>query len=172
VSGPDDNFSLVPEAELQHLVTENPMKTTILIAGMLSFALLAACRTSLFSSYALEDVSRQRALEQTSFEDSAKVFFATYPNPYTDMSFLWFAVFVEGAVEMRVFSLENDSLQAVYRFEKQTVPVHTVVTHEKPDRLVKCVLYVDGRRKCAKVYSDWRAHQYPQFLTQYTISEQ
>jgi hypothetical protein len=148
------------------------MKMTWIITAILSLLLLGSCRTSLFSSYAIEDVSEQRAPEQTHFEDSAKVFFATYPNPYTDLSFLWFATYVEGPVEMRVYSLENDSLQAVYRFEKQDIPVYTIVTHEKPDHLVKCVVYVDGRMKCARVYNDWRAHQYPQFKTQYTISEQ
>lgn len=131
---------------------------------------LAACRTSLFGSFSYEDVNEQRSAEQTNFEDSAKVFFATYPNPYPDREFLWFAVFVDGPVELRVHDLESDSLQSVYRFQRQDVPVHTIALHENRDHLVKCVLYIDGRMKCAKVFADWRPIPIPQFKTQYTIS--
>lgn len=141
----------------------------VTIAGMIAFA---SCQTSLFSSFSYEDVNEQRAVEQTNFEDSAKVFFATYPNPYTDKEFLWFAVFVEGPVEMRVHDLESDALQSTYRFEKQDTPVHTIALHPKPEHLVKCVLFVNGRMKCAKVYPDWQPIPYPQFKTQYTIDGQ
>jgi hypothetical protein len=128
-----------------------------------------SCSTSLFSSYSLEDVSEARAVEQTSFEDSAKVFFATYPNPYPDKEFLWFAVFTEGVVEMHVHDFESDSLQFVFLFSKQDIPVHTVAFHEDRAGFVKCVLFVDGRMKCAKLYPSWSAIQIPQFKTQYTI---
>jgi hypothetical protein len=132
---------------------------------------LAACRTSLFSSFNYEDVNEQRAADQTNFEDSAKVFFATYPNPYTDKEFLWFAVFVDGPVELRVHDFESDSLQSIYRFHPQDIPLHTIALHENREQLVKCVLYVNGRVKCAKVFTDWRPLPYPQFKTQYTISD-
>jgi hypothetical protein len=131
---------------------------------------LAACRTSLFSSFSYEDVNEQRAADQTNFEDSAKVFFATYPNPYTDKEFLWFAVFVDGPVELRVHDFESDSLQSIYRFQQQDIPLHTIALHENKEHLVKCVLYINGRVKCAKVFADWRPLPYPQFKTQYTIS--
>ena len=131
---------------------------------------LAACRTSLFSSFSYEDVNEKRAADQIHFEDSAKVFFATYPNPYTDKEFLWFAAFVDGPVELHVHDLESDSLQSVYRFQRQDIPLHTIALHENKDHLVKCVLYINGRMKCAKVFADWRPLPYPQFKTQYTIS--
>lgn len=141
-----------------------------LLALMAALALLVACRTSLFSSFSYEDVSEQRAPDQTTFEDSAKVFFATYPNPYPDKEFLWFAVFIDGDVEMQVHDFESDSLQSVYHFMKQDIPVRTVAMHEDNSHLVKCVLYVDGRKKCAKVYPAWQPVQIPQFTTQYEIS--
>ena len=147
------------------------IRRNILFLLAASTALIIACRTSLFSSFSYEDVSEQRAPDQTSFEDSAKVFFATYPNPYPDKDFLWFAVFVDGAVEMDVHDFESDSLRAVYRFMKQDIPVHTVAMHEDTSHLVKCILYVDGHRKCAKVYPSWHPVQIPQFTTQYTISD-
>ena len=150
------------------------MKTQnyILLLAVASLLVFVSCRTSLFSTFNYDDVNEQRAVEQTSFEDSAKVFFATYPNPYTDKEFLWFAVFIDGPVEMRVHDLESDALQSIYRFEKQDIPVHTIALHENNEHLVKCVLFVDGRMKCAKVYPDWRPLQYPQFKTQYTIEDQ
>lgn len=144
-------------------------RSHILLFLVASMMILASCRTSLFSTFNYEDVNEQRAAEQTHFEDSAKVFFATYPNPYTDQEFLWFAVFVDGPVEMHVHDLESDALQSIYYFEKQDIPVHTIALHEQKEHLVKCVLFVNGRRKCAKVYADWRPIQYPQFKTQYAI---
>jgi hypothetical protein len=114
-------------------------------------------------------VSEARAADQIVIEDSAKVFFATYPNPYTDKEFLWFASFVEGPVELYVHNTSNDSIEAVYRFEKQDIPVYTIALHREPERLVKCVLFVNGRRKCAKVYPAWEPIDIPQFDTQYTI---
>ncbi|MBM2841670.1 MAG: hypothetical protein HW412_2198 [Bacteroidetes bacterium] len=142
------------------------IKPLLFVIGAL---LPVSCATSLFSSFSYEDVSEARAFEQTTFEDSAKVFFATYPNPYPDKSFLWFAVFTEGAVEMHVHDSESDSLRFIYRFERQDVPVHTVAFHENRDHLVKCILFVDGRKKCAKLYPSWSAIQIPQFKTKYTI---
>lgn len=147
------------------------MSRTLILILAAAMTLLGACRTSLFSSFSYEDVSEQRAPDQANFEDSAKVFFATYPNPYPDKEFLWFAVFIDGTVEMDVHDFESDSLQSVYRFMKQDVPVHTVPMHEDSSHLVKCVLFVDGRMKCAKVYHAWQPVQIPQFTTKYVISD-
>gem|GEM_PF-3275213 len=138
------------------------------VAGMLLFA---SCQTTLFGSFTYDDVNEQRAIEQTNFEDSAKVFFATYPNPYPDKEFLWFVVFIDGPVEMHVHDFESDALQSIYRFEKQDIPVHTITLHEKPEHLVKCVLFVNGRMKCAKVYPDWQPLEYPQFKTKFAIED-
>ncbi len=146
-------------------------RKNIILAATTTMMVLASCSTSLFSSFSYEDVSEQRDSDQTNFEDSARVFFAAYPNPYPDKEFLWFAVFIKGAVEMHVHDFESDSLQSVYRFMKQDVPVHTVALHEDGGHLVKCILFVDGRMKCAKVYHAWRPVQIPQFKTKYVISD-
>ena len=148
-----------------------PSATTwcLAIAGAM---LLTSCKTLVFGSSDYEDVNESRAVEQVHFEDSAKVFFASYVNPYPDKEFLWFAMFEEGVVEMRVHDFESDSLQYVYRFKKQATPVHTIALHQHKEHLVKCVLFVDGRMKCAKVYPAWFPLQIPQFKTQYTISDQ
>jgi len=130
---------------------------------------LASCQTLIFGSASYEDVNEARSGEQTHFEDSAKVFFATYPNPYPDKEFLWFAVFTDGIVEMHVHDFESDSLQSIYHFSKQDIPIHTIALHEDKLHLVKCVLFVDGRMKCAKLYPAWRPVQIPQFKTHYTI---
>jgi hypothetical protein len=61
---------------------------------------------------------------------------------------------------------------SVYRFDKQDIPVHTIALHENKERLVKCVLFVDGHMKCVKMYPSWRPLPYPQFKTQYTISNE
>lgn len=131
--------------------------------------LALACNSMIFGSSSYEKINQSRAIEQTHFEDSANVFFATFTNPYPDKEFLWFAVFGEGAVEMHVHDFETDSLQYVYRFEKQEAPVYTVSFHEDRAHLVKCVLFVGGHRKCAKLYPAWTPFQIPQFKTQYTI---
>ena len=128
-----------------------------------------ACNTLIFGSSSYEKVNQARSGEQTHFDDSANVFFASFPNPYQDKEFLWFAVFGEGVVEMRVHDFETDSLQCVYHFEKQEAPVYTIALHEDRDHLVKCVLLVDGHRKCAKLYPAWTPIQIPQFRTQYVI---
>lgn len=130
---------------------------------------MLSCKTLVFGSSDYDVVSESRAGEQTNFEDSARVFFTTYTNPYPDKEFMWFAVFREGPVEMHVHNIETDSLECVYHFEKQDFPVHTVALHADQERLVKCVLFVDGRAKCAKLYPSWRPIQIPQFKTQYTI---
>lgn len=148
---------------------KNRGKSALVVVA--AVVVLAACRTSLFGSFNYEDVTEQRAVDQTNFEDSAKVFFATYPNPYPDKEFLWFAVFIDGAVEMHVHDFESDSLQSVYRFMKQDIPVHTIALHEDTGHLVKCILYVDGHMKCARVYPAWRPVQIPQFTTQYVVSD-
>lgn len=140
--------------------------------GFAGIATLCACKALVYGSSNYETVNESRASDQVHFEDSLKVFFASYPNPYPDKQFMWFAVFVEGSVEMRVHNIESDSLEATYTFAKQDIPVYTIAMHEHPERLVKCVLFVDGRMKCAKMYPSWYPIQIPQFKTQYTISTQ
>ena len=73
---------------------------------------------------------------------------------------------------MHVHNIETDSLQYVYRFEKQETPLYTVPMHEDKEHLVKCVVFVDGHKKCAKVYPAWRPLHIPQFKTKYTIDSQ
>ena len=146
-------------------------RTSSTVAILLTLLFLTACSTSLFSSYNLKDVSEARAEDQVTIEDSATVFFATYPNPYTDREFLWFASFVEGPVELYVHNSATDSIMAIYRFAKQDIPVYTISLHPKEDELVKCVVYVNGRMKCAKVYAAWTPMPMPQWKTQYTIEE-
>ncbi len=141
----------------------------ILVTSLL--LIMNGCSTSLFSSYGLEDVSEARAEEQVTFEDSDSVFFATYPNPYPDRELLWFASFIEGPVELHVHNMMTDSLTAIYRFKPQDIPVYTLSLHHQNDRMVKCVLFVNGRRKCAKLYPAWTATPMPQWKTQYTIEE-
>ncbi|MEK9138969.1 MAG: hypothetical protein AAB393_17760 [Bacteroidota bacterium] len=147
------------------------MRHSILLFVLLATALFlfGSCKTLVFGSSDYESVAQARAAEQTSYEDSAKVFFATFPNPYPDKEFLWFAVFAEGAVEMRVHDFESDSVQSIYRFAKQEAPVHTIAVHQDKTHLVKCVLIVEGRMKCAKLYPALFPIQIPQFKTQYTV---
>jgi hypothetical protein len=70
---------------------------------------------------------------------------------------------------MHMHDVESDSLRFIYRFDKQEVPVHTVAFQQDEMHLVKCILFVDGRRKCAKLYPVGSAVQIPQFKTHYTI---
>jgi hypothetical protein len=147
------------------------MKITIAALIVVATITAGGCKTMLFGSYDYEDVDEARAQDQINMEDSTMVFFATYPNPYMDKEFMWFAVFITGEVEMYVHDLETDTVLSVYRFAAQTPPVHTIAIHEDRTHLVKCLLYVDGRMKCAKVYPAWTPIQFPQFETQYTISD-
>lgn len=133
---------------------------------------VGACSIGCFQySYKYEEVSLRRDLDQTYFEDSTDVFFATYPNPYTDREFLWFASFAGGEVEMRVHNASNDSLISIYRFQDQQIPLYTLVCLPGGQELVKCVVYVDGRPKCAKLYPEWDPLQITYWTTQYTIEQ-
>jgi hypothetical protein len=138
---------------------------------LLACAPFLSCSTSLFSTYDFADVSEARAVDQTSLEDSAKVFFATYPNPFTDREFLWFATFIEGPVELYVHNTLTDSVEQIYRFANQDIPVYTISLHPEQHRLVKCVLFVNGRRKCAKLYPAWYPIAPLGLKTHYTIEQ-
>jgi hypothetical protein len=151
------------------LAKEVHMKNTFLFS--LIAAVFAGCGVPWLSSYDFESVNEARSIDQISVEDSSKVFFVSYPNPFPDKEFLWFAVFDEGPVEMHVHDLATDSLLSVYHFEKQDVPVYTIAVHEEQKHLTKCVVYVSGRMKCAKVYPVWRPINMPQFPTDYTIDQ-
>ncbi|MBI4534709.1 MAG: hypothetical protein HY708_00430 [Ignavibacteriae bacterium] len=122
-------------------------------------------------SYQYEDVQRARVIDQTYFSDSADVFFADYTNPYTNFELLWFASFLDSSAEMHIHNMESDSVEAVYRFEPQDAPLYTVSYRADRSRLVKCVIYVVGKPKCARVYPSMHPIHQPGWVTQYTVSE-
>lgn len=134
-----------------------------------SFLSLLSCALPLGMSYDREDLDTVRAFDQVYYEDSASVFFASFSNPMPDRDFLWFASFVEGPVQMQVHSTETDSLEAVYSFAPQDIPLYTIAQHREKDRMVKCVLFVNGRKKCAMLCTAWVPIQIPQWKTQYTV---
>jgi hypothetical protein len=120
-------------------------------------------------TYSREDLGSVRAAEQVYFEDSASVFFASFANPMPDRDFLWFASFLEGAVRLDIHNVETDSLEAVFTFADQDIPLYTLAQHRENERKVKCVLFVDGRVKCATIVAAWSPIQVPQWKTQYTV---
>ncbi len=122
--------------------------SSIFLAG-----LLVSCGTLLHRSYHFEDLTKARIPDQTYFEDSSGVFFVEYFNPFADMELLWFSSFIEGHVKLYIYDTATDSLEAIYHFEEQEMPVYTIALHhEETVRFVKCIVYVDGRPKCAKIY--------------------
>lgn len=118
-----------------------------------------------------EDLHKMRASDQTHFEDSAGVFFLDYPNAFADKELLAFASYVEGPVEMRVMDASTDSVKLVYKFANQVPRLFIVAYHPHPTHVVKCVLYVDGRPKCARMYTFDHAVPVPQWRTKYTLEE-
>lgn len=118
-----------------------------------------------------EDLQKMRASDQTYFEDSSEVFFVDYPNAFSDKELLGFASYVDGPVEMRVVDAATDSVKLVYRFTEQAAHIFIVAYQPHPTHVVKCVLYVDGRPKCARMYTFERAVLIPQWRTKYSIEE-
>jgi len=132
---------------------------------------LGGCSSFLNPSYDYDDVTTKRIGDQSYFEDSLKVFFVDYPNPYPDKEVLWFASFLDGPVEMRVHDMADDSLVAVYRFEPQAAPVYPIAYRADNERPVKCVVVVDGRAKCARQMPWLYPLPVPQWGTSYSVEE-
>jgi hypothetical protein len=144
----------------------------LLLPSLLLTGVLLSCGTLLHRSYDFEDVTKARASDQTYFEDSSGVFFVEYFNPFPDKELLWFSSFIDGPVKLCVFDTATDSLETIYHFEEQEMPVYTIALHhEETARFVKCVVYVDGRPKCAKIYHAFFALPQPQWKTIYTVEE-
>lgn len=139
--------------------------------GVVFSLLLAGCSSFLNPTYDQDELSAKRDANQSYFEDSLEVFFFDYPNPYADKEVLWFAIFREGVVEMRNYDMQNDSLVAIYRFESQNAPVYPVAYHADESIPVKCVVYVDGRPKCAKQMPWMYPLAVPQWGTRYSVEE-
>ena len=133
--------------------------------------MIAGCSAFIRPSYEYDDVTAKRISDQSYFEDSLKVFFVEYPNPYRDKEVLWFASFLEGEVEMRLHDMTDDSLVAVYRFEPQTAPIYPIAYRADRERPVKCVILVDGRPKCATQVPWLYPLPVPQWGTRYTVKE-
>lgn len=83
------------------------------------------------------------------------MFFGEYVNPFKEKELVWFTVWELGTVELRVYDLEIDSLQAIYRFGKQRNALHTLAVRFEDEGFFKVVLLVDDARKCARVYPAW-----------------
>lgn len=132
--------------------------------------MLVSCAALLHRSFDFEDVTKARASNQAYFEDSIAVFFVEYFNPFPDKELLWFSSFLEGPVKLYIFDTTSDTLEAIYHFEEQKMPVYTIALHhEETARFVKCIVYVDGRPKCARIYHAFSALPQPQWDTIYTV---
>ncbi len=149
---------------------ENPAIVSVPATVVLA-ALLAACSSFLNPSYDFDELSAKRDPSQSYFEDSLTVFFFDYPNPYPDKEVLWFAAFEEGAVEMRIHNMENDSLVAIYRFQPQKAPVYPIAYRAEESVPVKCVIHVNDRPKCAKQMPWMYPLPVPQWGTEYSVEE-
>jgi hypothetical protein len=130
---------------------------------------IQGCFTPIGVSYSLEDLQENRAPDQVYFEDSATVFFSEYHNPYKDKEFLWFVSFAEGPVELRIHDTMTDTVQMVFHFDPQETPLYIITRMPEEERMVKCILYVDGRRKCAKLYPAWYPFPMSHWKTKYTV---
>ena len=113
---------------------------------------VTGCRSLFEADYSLERLNKGRLVNQIYFEDSAGVFFAEHVNAFPDKDLLWFTVLIEGPVEMVVHTMETDSIESIYRFEPQDIPLHTIACRQDLTRNVKVVLFVGGRKKCARLY--------------------
>ena len=130
---------------------------------------VGACFFLFGAGESYEEVSLKRAADQVYFEDSIHVFFVEYANPYTDREVLWFSSFLEGPVEMHLHNMGDDSLKAIYRFKLQESPLYPVVYRTDRSRMVKCIVLVGGRQKCAKIFPWIYPLPHPQWGTTYTV---
>jgi len=137
---------------------------------------LAVCIVHICSCFFLfgaseryEEVTTKRAADQVYFEDSLHVFFVDYTNPYSDREVLWISSYVEGSVKLHLHSMGDDSLKAIYHFKRQESPLYPVVYRTDRSRMVKCVILVDGRPKCARILPWIYPLPHPQWGTEYTV---
>jgi hypothetical protein len=143
------------------------------IAPALTLALgQLACIVQLHQSYEYGEVTKKRSADQVHFQDSLKVFFVDYVNPYPDKEVLWFSSYLEGPVEMEIHDAGNDSLEAVYRFEPQEMPLYAVAYRSDSNRLVKCVIRVNNQPKCARLCASFYPLPQPQWGTTYTVERE
>jgi len=140
--------------------------TTILLPV---FALFSGCWVLFHPSYDYNEVSTKRIADQTYYADSMNVFFVQYVNPYPDKEVLWFSSFIEGDVEMEIHSAETDSVEAIYHFEPQETPLFALAYRADSDRLVKCVVRINGRQKCARLLPAFYPLPQPQWGTSYRV---
>jgi hypothetical protein len=142
------------------------------VASVILLASLpGGCASFLNPSTDYEDVTKRRSAEQTYFEDSADVFFADFPNPYRDKEVLWFSSYAQGRVEVYLHDASNDFVTSILTFDKQESPLYPLVYHSAGERIVKCVIRVDGREKCAKLFPWILPLPHPQWGTSYTIEQ-
>lgn len=151
------------------------MKHRILPSYFILLSVLAAlfqgCWVLFNPSYDYDDVTTKRIADQTYYGDSLSVFFVEYVNPYPDKEVLWFSSFIEGNVEMDVYNTETDSLEAIYHFEPQDTPLFVVAYRTESQRLVKCVVRVNSRPKCARLLPAFYPLPQPQWGTEYRVEE-
>jgi hypothetical protein len=150
------------------------MKTllTLLMCSLslvVSVLLLNACGSFLSPSEEFQDVTKRRSQDQVYFEDSVHVFFADFPNPYADKEVLWVSNYAGGKVDVYLHSVHDDSVDMILHFEPQQSPLYPLVYHASDDRMVKCVVQVDGREKCAKLYPRIMPLPHPQWGTTYVV---
>jgi hypothetical protein len=149
----------------------NP-KTLIATLGLLSCAvIIPACVPNLGPSTDYNEALAHRNPDQISFEDSVKVFYADYVNPYQDKEVLWIASYVEGPVELRIYDMQNDSLETIIRFEQQDSPLYPLAYHADESRVMKCVVFAGGRAKCAKTFPEIHPLEHPQWGTTFTVDD-
>jgi hypothetical protein len=153
------------------LLLSADMKTLSGLFPLASFiVMISGCQSLFQADYSLEKLNEGRLGDQVYFEDSASVFFAEHTNAFPDKELLWFTVLIGGPVEMHVHNMETDSIESIYRFKPQDIPLHTIACRQDITRIVKVVLIVDGREKCARMYPAW--YPLPQnWTTQYTIEQ-
>jgi hypothetical protein len=130
-----------------------------------------ACIPGLHPSYEYDQVTKKRSTDQVNFQDSLNVFFVEDVNPYPDKEVLWFSSFLEGPVEMEIYDAASDSLEAVFTFEPQSIPLYTVAYRAESSRLVKCVIRVNDQPKCARLLPAFYPIPQPQWGTKYTVQE-
>ena len=128
---------------------------TNLISALMLLVIVSSSALAQTGVSTFENANRGRT-DQSYIEDSAHVFFAEYPNPFSDRSFVWFWCFEEGDVELSVHDALTDSVEAVYVFARQDGHYYSLAVHATdPSRIVRCVVLVNGRAKCSKQFGRW-----------------
>ncbi|MGA9115367.1 MAG: hypothetical protein WB626_01165 [Bacteroidota bacterium] len=127
-----------------------------------------SCSPFFHRSMEYGDVHAARLTDQSYFEDSSAVFFLAYANPFPDREILWFASYTEGDVALYVHNTSTDSVLRVLRFRAQAHPVFALAAKPNTADLVKCVIHVGGRPKCARLYPAFTAFHNPSWGTEYT----